>query len=47
MIEFRNVTKVYSTGIAAVNNTSLYIEKGEFVFIVGLATLTFLLTMLE
>ena len=35
MIEFRNVTKVYSTGIAAVNNTSLYIEKGEFVFIVG------------
>ena len=35
MIEFRNVTKVYQTGIAAVNNTSLYIEKGEFVFIVG------------
>ncbi len=35
MIEFRNVNKVYSTGIAAVNNTSLYIEKGEFVFIVG------------
>ena len=35
MIEFRNVTKVYTTGIAAVNNTSLYIEKGEFVFIVG------------
>ena len=35
MIEFRNVTKVYSTGIAAVNNTSLYIEKGEFVFIIG------------
>jgi len=35
MIEFRNVTKVYETGIAAVNNISLYIEKGEFVFIVG------------
>jgi cell division transport system ATP-binding protein len=35
MIEFRNVTKVYDTGTAAVNNTSLYIEKGEFVFIVG------------
>ena len=35
MIEFRNVTKEYSTGVVAVNNTSLYIEKGEFVFIVG------------
>ncbi len=35
MIEFRNVTKVYSTGVAAVNDTSLYIEKGEFVFLVG------------
>ena len=35
MIEFRNITKVYSTGIAAVNKVSLFIEKGEFVFIVG------------
>lgn len=35
MIEFRNVTKIYSTGITAVDNTSLEIEKGEFVFIVG------------
>ena len=35
MIEFRNVSKVYETGIAAVNNISLYIEKGEFVFIIG------------
>ena len=35
MIEFRNVTKRYSTGIVAVDNTSLEIEKGEFVFIVG------------
>lgn len=35
MIEFRNVTKVYSTGIKAVDDTSLEIEKGEFVFIVG------------
>jgi len=35
MIEFRNVSKKYTTGITAVNNTSLYIEKGEFVFIVG------------
>ena len=35
MIEFRNVSKVYQTGITAVNNISLFIEKGEFVFIVG------------
>lgn len=35
MIEFRNVTKIYPTGIVAVDNTSLEIEKGEFVFIVG------------
>ena len=35
MIEFRNVTKIYSTGTTAVDNTSLEIEKGEFVFIVG------------
>lgn len=35
MIEFRNVSKVYETGIAAVNSTSLFIEKGEFVFIIG------------
>jgi len=35
MIEFRNVTKIYSTGVTAVDNTSLEIEKGEFVFIVG------------
>ena len=36
MIEFRNVTKVYSeTGVAGVNGISLYIEKGEFVFLVG------------
>ena len=27
MIEFRNVTKVCSTGITAVDNTSLEIEK--------------------
>lgn len=35
MIEFRNVTKIYSTGTVAVDNTSIEIEKGEFVFIVG------------
>ncbi|MDO5123710.1 MAG: cell division ATP-binding protein FtsE [Eubacteriales bacterium] len=35
MIEFRNVSKVYSTGTHALNKVSLTIEKGEFVFIVG------------
>ncbi|MBQ9742287.1 MAG: cell division ATP-binding protein FtsE [Ruminococcus sp.] len=35
MIEFRNVSKVYSTGTHALNKASLTIEKGEFVFIVG------------
>lgn len=36
IIEFRNVSKTYSsTGTHAMNNISLGIEKGEFVFIVG------------
>lgn len=35
MIEFRNVSKVYHTGTHALNQVSLTIEKGEFVFIVG------------
>ncbi len=36
IIEFRNVSKTYeSTGTHAMNNISLAIEKGEFVFIVG------------
>lgn len=35
MIEFRNVSKVYSTGTHALNKASLTIDKGEFVFIVG------------
>ncbi|MBQ3073730.1 MAG: cell division ATP-binding protein FtsE [Ruminococcus sp.] len=35
MIEFRNVSKVYHTGTHALNQVSLIIEKGEFVFIVG------------
>ena len=35
MIEFRNVSKVYPSGTHALNEASLTIEKGEFVFIVG------------
>ena len=35
MIELKEVTKEYATGIAALNGVSLKIEQGEFVFIVG------------
>lgn len=35
MIDFINVSKTYSNGTKALNNVSLSIEKGEFVFIVG------------
>lgn len=35
MIEFKDVSKTYTTGVEAVKNVSLEIEKGEFVFIVG------------
>ncbi|MBQ7810376.1 MAG: cell division ATP-binding protein FtsE [Clostridia bacterium] len=35
MIEFRNVSKVYPSGTHALNQASLTIDKGEFVFIVG------------
>jgi cell division transport system ATP-binding protein len=35
MIEFKNVSKVYGTGAPALDNVSLRIESGEFVFIVG------------
>lgn len=35
MIEFNNVTKVYENGTKALDNVSLRIEQGEFVFVVG------------
>ena len=35
MIELRDVSKVYPNGTAALDNVSLKIEEGEFVFIVG------------
>ena len=35
MIEFINVSKVYKTGTHALNNFSIRIDRGEFVFIVG------------
>ncbi len=35
MIDFINVSKTYSNGTHALNNVSIHIDKGEFVFIVG------------
>ena len=35
IIQIRNVNKKYKTGVMAVNNLSLDIEKGEFVFVIG------------
>ena len=35
MLILENVCKTYSTGFPALNNISLRVEKGEFVFIVG------------
>ena len=35
MIELQNVSKVYSNGAIGLNNVSLHIQKGEFVFITG------------
>lgn len=35
LISIRGVSKVYPTGVLALNNVSLEIRKGEFVFIVG------------
>jgi len=35
MIEFAGVSKVYPNGTVALNNLNLFIEKGEFVYILG------------
>ncbi|MGX8797401.1 cell division ATP-binding protein FtsE [Fusibacter sp. JL298sf-3] len=35
MIEFNSVSKKYDNGVMALNNVSVQIEKGEFVFLVG------------
>lgn len=35
MIDFKNVTKVYKPDITALDDVSLHIDKGEFVFILG------------
>lgn len=35
MIEMHHVTKIYSTGVKALDNINIKIEKGEFVFLVG------------
>lgn len=35
MIRFEDVSKTYATGVEAVKNANLEIEKGEFAFIVG------------
>ncbi len=37
MIEFKNVSKVYPNGVKALNNINLFIDKGEFLVIIGLS----------
>ena len=35
MIEFQNVSKIYSNGTQALNGVNLHVDDGEFIFIVG------------
>lgn len=35
MIELQNVTKIYPNGVRALNNVSLSVPRGDFVFLVG------------
>ena len=35
MIEFKGVSKVYPNGTIALNDINLFVEKGEFVYILG------------
>ena len=37
MIEFRNVSMTYKTGIQALKNVSFKVQDGEFVFVIGLS----------
>ena len=35
MIVFNNVSKIYDNGVKALENVNIFIDKGEFVFLVG------------
>ncbi len=35
MVQFKNVTKVYPNGLAAVKDVDFFIDEGEFVFLIG------------
>ena len=35
LVQFYNVSKIYSNGVKALDDISLKIDRGEFVFLVG------------
>ena len=35
LVQFYNVTKVYTNGVKALNDVSLKIARGEFIFLMG------------